>query len=111
LEQNRKGNNRGTTASKSVPPLSQSFIACGTNAEVGCKHEKDNFLYGFEERLAIAEHDGGQTPTQAERIAYVDAFVSVLVTLPYEDFGKDWFLGRIRAAQNWLLDQGVTLPE
>jgi hypothetical protein len=52
LEQNKKGNKPGTAASKSVPPMSQSSIACGTNAEVGCKVETD-ILDDFEERLAL----------------------------------------------------------
>src|SRR5207253_1582333 len=44
-----------------------------------------DLLDGYEERLAIAEYDGHQNSTQAQRIAYLDAFIAVLVTLPYED--------------------------
>lgn len=64
----------------------------------------------FEERLAIAEYDGHQTATQAERIAYLDAFVSVLVTLPHEDGEGDWLSQRITAAKEWLLDQNIPQP-
>ena len=111
MERNKKRNNPGTTASKPVPPMSQSSIACGTNAEVDCKLETDNVLYDFEERLAIAEYDGHQTTTQAERIAYLDAFLAVLATLPYEDTEGDWLGQRIKAAQEWLLDQGIVPSE
>lgn len=51
------------------------------------------------ERLAIAEYDGLQNSTQAERIAYQDAFMAVLVTLPYEDLEGDWLAHRINAAK------------
>jgi len=111
IERNKDRNKDGTMVLKHVPPLSQSSIACGTNAEVDCKVETDNFLYDFEERLAIAEYDGQKTATQAECIAYVDAFVSVLVTLPYEYEEGNWLGQRIIAAQEWLLDQGIPLPK
>jgi hypothetical protein len=39
----------------------------------------------YQERWAIAEYDALQDPLQAEQIAYLDAFVSVLVTLPYDE--------------------------
>lgn len=32
----------------------------------------------YEERLAIAEYDGHQTHMQAQRVAYLDAFIAVL---------------------------------
>jgi hypothetical protein len=73
------------------------------------------FLYHFEERLAIAEIDGQQSPTQAQRIAYQDAFIAVLNTLPYEEeqgyYDEDWLTRRIKAAQNWLVAQGLQQPE
>jgi hypothetical protein len=110
LERNKQGNKPGTAASKSVPPMPQSSTACGTNAEVGCKVET-NILDDFEERLAIAEYDGHQSPFQAQRIAYQDAFVAVLATLPHEDATGDWLGQRMGAAKEWLLDQGMEQPK
>jgi hypothetical protein len=99
LEQNKKGNSPGTTASKSVPPLSQSSIACGTSADVGCKLETDNVLYDFEEHVAIAEYDGLQDSSQAGWVAYLDAFLAVLATLPHEDSAEDWLDQRVNTAK------------
>ncbi|EKE09047.1 MAG: hypothetical protein ACD_16C00221G0005 [uncultured bacterium] len=68
----------------------------------------------FEERLAIAEYDGKQTPLQAQRIAYLDAFMAVLSTLPYEEEGyydEDWLTRRIKATQHWLEAQGLQQPK
>ena len=69
----------------------------------------------YEERLAIAEIDGHQTPLQAERIAYQDAFISVLVTLPQEAYesshGEDWLDARITAAKEWLQAQNLFQPK
>lgn len=62
----------------------------------------------YEERLAIAEYDGGQTPTQAERMAYLDAFVSVLTTLPATDSQKDWLDMRIQTALTWIESQNFS---
>lgn len=73
--------------------------------------DRDSLLYGFEERIAIAEYDGLQTSTQVERIAYLDAFMAVLATLPYEDVEGDWLGQRIKAAQAWLLEQGLSQPK
>jgi hypothetical protein len=71
----------------------------------------DSLLDDFEERLAIAEYDGQQTPTQAQRIAYQDAFIAVLNTLPYKDtedsYEEDWLDQRIKAARDWLSAQGL----
>lgn len=78
-------------------------------------YEGSFLLDDFEERLAIAEYDGHQNPTQAQRIAYQDAFVAVLSTLPYEEengyYDEDWMMRRIKAAQNWLVAQGLQRPE
>lgn len=68
---------------------------------------RGSLLYDFEERLAIAEYDGCQNPTQAERIAYQDAFVSVLVTLSYDEGEEDWLSRKVKSATEWLLDQGI----
>ncbi|HUX79696.1 MAG TPA: hypothetical protein VMW10_08155 [Alphaproteobacteria bacterium] len=72
-------------------------------------------LEDYEERLAIAEHDGHQTLLQAERIAYQDAFISVLVTLPQEAYENshrgDWLDDRIRTAKDWLQAQNLFQPK
>lgn len=77
--------------------------------------DKESLLYDFEERLAIAEYDGHQTPLQAERIAYQDAFTSVLTALPqavYENSpGEDWLDARIKAAKEWLQAQNLFQPK
>lgn len=77
-----------------------------------CTDNTDIFNFDdYEERLAIAEYDGQQSPTQAERIAYLDAFLAVLANLPYEDVSEDWLAHRIKTAQVWLLDQGMGQPQ
>jgi hypothetical protein len=77
--------------------------------------DKTSLLDDFEERLAIAEYDGHQTPTQAQRIAYQDAFIAALNTLPYEEtegyYDEDWLTRRIKAAQSWLVAQGLHQPK
>ncbi len=77
--------------------------------------DKEYLLYDYEERLAIAEYDGQQTPAQAERIAYQDAFISSLTTLPQEFYenstGEDWLDSRIMAAKDWLQDQNLFQPK
>lgn len=69
-----------------------------------------DILEAYEERRAIAEYDGEQVPLQAQRIAYLDAFLAVLAILPYEETEGDWLAHRIRAAQEWLLNQGIDPP-
>ncbi|MBP9691907.1 MAG: hypothetical protein KBD90_01075 [Alphaproteobacteria bacterium] len=65
--------------------------------------DNSSLLDDFEERLAIAEYDGQQSPLQAQRIAYQDAFIVVLNTLPYEEeegyYDEDWLTRRIKVAQ------------
>jgi hypothetical protein len=74
--------------------------------------DKSSLLDDFEERLAIAEYDGQQNSTQAQRIAYQDSFIAVLNTLPYEEnYRKDWLKERIKAAQVWLIAQGLQQPD
>lgn len=81
----------------------------GTNLEIGCKGEPDNFLYDFEERLAIVEVDGNQTPIEAHRIAYLDAFISRLWVLAEDAPHRNWLAEKIQAAlatletQNFLM--------
>jgi len=65
----------------------------------------------YEGHLAIAEYDGFQSSTHAQRIAYLDAFTAVLVTLPYDDMDGDWLSQRVKAAQEWLGDQGMSQPK
>ena len=59
----------------------------------------------FEEQLAIAEYDGGQTSLHAQRIAYLDAFISVLTTLPATASQRDWLDMRIQTALDWIESQ------
>lgn len=49
--------------------------------------------------------------SQAERIAYLDAFMAVLATLPYEDVEGDWLSHKIVEAKKWLLDQRIAQPK
>jgi len=75
---------------------------------------ESSLLDDFEERIAIAEYDGHQNSTQAQRIAYQDAFITVLNTLPYKDTEgrdeEDWLEQRIKAAKEWLVSQGLQQP-
>ena len=68
----------------------------------------------YRERLAIAEYDGKQNTLEAERIAYLDAFVSVLMAFPLEDptlsTGEDWLDHKITSAKEWLRGQGMRVP-
>lgn len=62
---------------------------------------KDNWDFlrdECEERIAIAEYDGNQTPLRAERIAYLDAFISILCTLTEDDSHQDWLAEKIQSA-------------
>lgn len=76
---------------------------------------KPSLLDDFEERIAIAEYDGQQSTTQAQRIAYQDAFIAVLNTLPYDEaegyYDEDWLTRRVKAAQSWLVAQGLQQPK
>ena len=131
LERNKQRNKYGTMVLKSVPPMLQSSFSCGTNGLLSVSrpihHEtlyeiKNRLLEDislppslvledYEERLAIAEHDGQQTPLQAGRIAYQDAFIDVLNALPQEVsehcHGNDWLDARISAAKEWLESQNL----
>jgi phosphoserine phosphatase len=84
---------------------------CGTNSGADDVTQYDALSYEFEERAAIAEYDGQQTPQQAQRIAYLDAFMAVLSTLPYEEvegyYDEDWLTRRVKAAQHWLVAEGL----
>lgn len=145
LERNKDQNKPGTAVSKSVPSPDQPVLLCGTkNKEKVFPAEKEtstdkidrfemtanmsvlsvpsrdpfdkeSLLYDFEERLAIAEHDGQQSPSQAERIAYQDAFISVLMMIPQEadeaSHDNDWLDARITAAKEWLQAQNLFQPK
>lgn len=86
-----------------------------TNMSVLSGLSDPSLLENFEERLAIAEYDGQQTHLQAQRIAYLDAFMAVLATLPYEEeeghYDEDWLTRRVKATQNWLVAEGLQQPE
>jgi hypothetical protein len=99
LERNKEGNKAGTVATKSVPLTPQCSTACGTGAET------DNFLYEFNERVAIAEYDGEASPVQANSIAYLDAFLSILFDISELDPQKDWLAQRVQTALNKLETQ------
>ena len=115
MEQNKKWNKPGTAASESVPLISQSSPVCGTGAGTDYVTRYDALSYEFEERAAIAEYDGNQTPLQAERIAYQDAFISVLTILHQEAYesshGEDWLDARITAAKECLQAQNLFQPK
>ncbi len=77
--------------------------------------DNSSLLDDFEERLAIAEYDGHQSPVQAQRIAYQDALIAVLSTLSYDEengyYDEGWLTRRIKAAQSWLVAQGLQQPK
>lgn len=82
-----------------------------TSPQKPCLIQLSSLPDEYQERIAIAEYDGLQTSTQAERIAYLDAFVAVLVAFPHENTEGDWLSRKIVEAQKWLLDQGITQPK
>jgi hypothetical protein len=115
LERNTKGNKSGTTTLKSVPLPDQTVPLRGTNSGADNATQYDDLSYAFEERAAIAEYDGHQTPLQAERIAYQDAFMTALATLPEETFTQEeqrenWLDHKISAAREWLNSHGIQEP-
>lgn len=70
--------------------------------------ERFYYSYGeqdFEERLAIAEYDGGKTSLHAHPIAYLDAFISTLTALPATASQRDWLDMRIQTALTWIESQ------
>lgn len=106
LERNKPQNQIETTVSKSV----SAPILCETKSKLVLL-QLSSLPEEYEERLAIAEYDGLQNSTQAERIAYLDAFMAVLATLPYEDIEGDWLAHRVNTAQEWLVDQDMSQPK
>ena len=107
LERNKEWNKDGTEASKSVPPMPPCSTGCGTKDEGGCKAETECLVYDFEERLAIAEYDGGQISVDAHGIAYLDAFLTILFELSARDPQKDLLAQKIQIAIADLEAQGL----
>ncbi|KAB2832859.1 MAG: hypothetical protein F9K49_07485 [Caedimonadaceae bacterium] len=89
LERNKDRNKPGTETLKSVPLSDQPVPLRGTNSGADDTTQYDDLSYEFEERIAIAEYDGQQTPLQAHRIAYLDAFMAALATLPQETSSQE----------------------
>jgi hypothetical protein len=58
------------------------------------------------------QYDGKENIIQAQRVAYLDTFIAVLVTLSYAntDHGIDWLEQRIKDAKEWLEAQGISQP-
>lgn len=70
--------------------------------------DENSLHYDFEERLAIAEYDGQQTEIQTQRIAYLDAFITILSNLAKNDLHKDWLAKKIQIAVKSLETQGFS---
>ena len=115
MNRNKGWNNPRTGASNPVPPPDQPVPLRGTKVRSEDATQYDALSYEFKERAAIAEYDGQQTHLQAQRIAYLDAFMAVLSILPYEEeegcYGEDWLMLRIKAAQNWLAAEQLQQPK
>ena len=113
LERNTTRNKDETNGSQSV---SQPVSGETRNAPLSkpLHFDPSSLTDDYEERLAICEYNGHQTSSQAKRIAYLDSFMSVLGTLPYDAAGrfeKDWLEQRIKSAQDWLVAQGLEQPK
>ena len=81
-----------------------------------CKLKYDmTYLEGKIRSKTWFNREGHQTPTQTQRIAYQDAFINVLNTLPHEEeqgyYNEDWLTRRVKAAQSWLVAQGLHQPK
>jgi hypothetical protein len=98
LKRNKERNKPGTEALKSVPLPDQTVPPNGTNFGANDATQYDALSYEFEERFAIAEYDGQQTPLQAQRIAYLDVFISFLSDEAKDDLQKDWLAQKIQTA-------------
>ena len=92
LERNTSGNKPGTETLRSVPLPDQPVPLRGTNFGADDTTDYDSLSYEFEERAAIAEYDG----QQAQRIAYLDAFISILSDLAEKDHNQDWPAQKIK---------------
>ncbi len=52
----------------------------------------------YEERLSIAEYDGEASTLQAHRMAYLDAFITILTDLSSSETQRDWLAEKIQIA-------------
>ncbi len=107
LKRNKTWDKPGTNPSKSVPLGDQNAPLCGTRLETEHTPRYAGLSYAFEERVAIAEYDGQQTPLQAERIAYLDAFLSILFDGTELDSQRKWLIQRVQTALN-ILETNLT---
>lgn len=108
LERLQRNNARNKNETKDEKSVSQNLSRETRNGapEKPFLIQVSSLSEDYEERLAIAEYDGHQTSVQAQRIAYQDAFITVLNALPFKDTEReDWFEERIKAAREWLLAQ------
>ncbi|MBY0273476.1 MAG: hypothetical protein K2X02_08765, partial [Alphaproteobacteria bacterium] len=109
LERNKDRNKPGTEALKSVPHPDQLVPRNGTNSGADDATQYDALSYEFEERLAIAEYGGQQTQLQAQRIVYLDAFISLLSDQAKDDLEKDWLAQKIQIALATLETQNFSM--
>ena len=105
LERNKPWNKSETKAEKSLlRPVSSSTV---NNVIKEPFLTRESSLWkDYEERLAIAEYDGHQSPSQSQRIAYQDAFIAVLLALPEQPSSSkislnEWLNRRIHSAKAW----------
>lgn len=61
-----------------------------------------DYFYTYEERVAIAEYDGHQTLLQVQRIAYLDAFLSILFDSTELDSQREWLIQKVQSSLNKL---------
>lgn len=83
---------------------------------VSDKHDTEiqSIIDNYEERAAIVEYYGGSTATEAERIAYLEAFTQTLAKFSHDDSYEppdDWLEQRIKAIQSWLSSIGLQQPD
>ncbi len=90
-------------------------FASNTNMSMQSGLSGPSLRENFEERLAITEYDGQKTQLQAQRIAYLDAFMAVLSALPFEEeegyYDEDWLMRRVKTTQHWLAVEGLKHPK
>lgn len=96
LQRNKARNNHETNPLNGVSP------PCLPETKQREEFILPSVIEGYEERVAIAEYDGGQCINHARRIAYNSAFVEYINAHPTES---------IIAAQDFLMTQGIPQPE
>jgi hypothetical protein len=114
LERNKPWNKRETGGEKNVLRVVSSETTNNVIKEPFLIRDS-SLLEDYEERLAIAEYDGHQGPVQAQRIAYQDVFIAVLLSLPDEASStetslKEWLRNRIEGAQSWIEGMEIGFP-